>query len=243
MSLLSSTDCRRRIHATLSLTFILLNCTRHVELGSDFHDSIENVGGAASNTGGAGGDASACVVRECEGSIKVCGDCHDNDGDGLIDEQDPECTGACDDAESTLNMDVQGQSDATCKLDCFFDGDNGSGNDDCHWSHRCDPLSLAPDFPPSTLSQCAYEPSTTVPGTTETCAQLQESQSNACRNTCLPITPPGCDCFGCCEYPRGSQNFIWLGSLTDGKSQCDSTTVLDPTRCHPCTPVLSCKNE
>jgi hypothetical protein len=242
MSLLSSTSCTRRVRVTLSLTVILLNCTRHVELGSDFQDSTANVGGAATNTGGADGGVSACVVRECEGSINVCGDCHDNDGDGLIDEQDPECTGACDDTESTLDMDVQGQSDSTCKLDCFFDGDNGSGNDDCHWSHRCDPLSLAPDYPPSTLSQCAYEPATSLPGTTETCAELQVSQSNTCRNTCLPLTPPGCDCFGCCEYPQGSQNFIWLGSLTDGKSQCDSKTVLDPTLCHPCTPVSSCKN-
>jgi hypothetical protein len=231
-----------RLAAWATMALVLFACHRHTELGSDLAGTSQ--GGAGTTTGGQGGSAgtSSCVVRECDGKRYVCGDCHDNDGDGLVDDQDPECSGACDDTESTFDTDIEGQSDATCKLDCFFDGDNGSGNDDCHWSHRCDPLSTAPDYPPSGDLQCSYDPATTLPGTTASCQRLRQSQSDACLAACLPLTPPGCDCFGCCEYPKGSGNFIWLGSLTDGASQCDATTLLDPTRCHPCTQVASCKN-
>jgi hypothetical protein len=90
--------------------------------------------------------------------------------------------------------------------------------------------------------QCGYDPATTLPGTSASCERLRTSQSDACRTACLPLTPVGCDCFGCCEYPKGTANFIWLGSLTGGESQCDSASLLDPSRCHPCTPVTGCKN-
>jgi hypothetical protein len=135
---------------------------------------------------------------------------------------------------------VIGASDATCKLDCYFDGDNGSGNDDCHWSHRCDPLSVAPNYPPSGDAQCSYDPLGAIPGSSLACDQLMVAQSNTCLTTCLPLTPAGCDCFGCCEWPVGSGHTIWLGSAVNGAGSCDANSLEDTTKCHPCTRVAAC---
>jgi hypothetical protein len=63
----------------------------------------------------------------------------------------------------------------------------------------------------------------------------------ACRDSCLPLTPNGCDCFGCCELPAGSGSFIWLGSGLD-RGDCELSTSADPTLCRPCTPVPECQN-
>jgi hypothetical protein len=230
----------RRVLLAVSL---LMACTRSVELGSNFLSSET----AAGSDGGVDASVDAatdtCEVTRCDGNIYACGDCRDNDGDGLLDGQDPECLGACDDTENTYYNPALGQKDATCKLDCYFDGDNGSGNDDCHWSSRCDPLSKAPDYWPSGDGQCAYDAAAIVPGTDLACDTLQVSQSQACLDNCLPLTPVGCDCFGCCELPRGSKHYVWLNSTINGVGSCDAKSLDDPTRCRPCTPVLACQRQ
>lgn len=217
---------------------LLVNCTRDFELGSDY----ASVDGGRVDASGLDNDAAlpACVVTRCEGKVYACGDCQDNDGDQQIDRLDPECLGACDDTEDSYFSAILGKSDGSCKLDCYFDGDNGAGNDDCHWSHRCDPLSLPPSYMPSGDSQCGYDPVASIPGTAQSCDALAAAQSETCVQTCLAATPAGCDCFGCCELPLGSNRWVWLGSTLDGVGSCDATALDDASRCHACTPVKSC---
>jgi hypothetical protein len=191
----------------------------------------ESAGGDGGTDGGTDGDEpEQCVIRTCQNKTYDCGDCEDNDGDGLTDADDPECLGACQNAEDTYAGNIPGQNNAPCKHDCYFDKDSGHGNDDCHWDHRCDPLEPQND--------CSYDPDVNISGTKLTCAELAVEQSSECEDTCGPLTPPGCDYFGCCELPAHSGNYVWIGSEDeDGEPSCDSQSVLDADKCHPCTPV------
>jgi hypothetical protein len=196
-------------------------------------------GGAASGAAGTAGE-SACEVRECGRKVFACGDCVDNDEDGLTDALDPECFGACDNAEELFGGSIPGQNNAPCKQDCFFDQDSGSGNDGCDWTHACDPLSVAPDYPPSGQSQCSLAPAT--PGQEQACEDLRSAQTPRCLDTCLPLVPNGCDCFGCCELPGQSGSFVWLGSALNRQETCDRSQLGTAEACRPCTPVSACFN-
>lgn len=197
-------------------------------------------GGAAGGTGGVAGGNSGPIA--CQGHIYQCGDGVDNDGDGLIDAADPDCLGPCDNTEDSYYGGIPGQNNAPCRQDCYFDQDTGPGNDDCYWSQKCDPLSVAPGYPPSGDAQCAYDPAATIPGSGKSCADLESQQSQMCGDVCGKLTPNGCDCFGCCELPAGSGKYVWLGSTENGVGSCDAANVADPQKCKPCTPVPSCLN-
>jgi len=232
----------------------LFSCTENIEVGRDHAASAgagapaaAGAGGEVPTTGGmsAGGTAGAaqgCQESACQGKVYKCGDCMDNDGDGLIDSADPECTGPCDDTEDSYYGGIPGQNNAPCREDCYFDQDTGTGNDQCFWSHQCDSKSIAPDFPPSGDSHCAYDEGSKVPGSNASCEELRTTQTSTCLNVCLPITPNGCDCFGCCELPSASGNYVWIGSGTQNVGTCDGDHLDDPTACRPCTPVRSCFN-
>ncbi len=71
---------------------------------------------------------SECLPVKCKGQPKACADCIDNDGDGLMDHEDPDCWGPCDDSETTFTG-----GERNCpELRCYYDADCGSGNDaDC----------------------------------------------------------------------------------------------------------------
>jgi hypothetical protein len=188
-----------------------------------------------------GGCGQFCVVSTCQGKVYACGDCLDNDGDCRIDSSDSQCLGPCDNTESSYYGGIPGQNNSPCKSDCYFDQDTGSGNDDCYWSHECDPLEVGPSYPPEG-SQCKYDPKANVPGTALTCSELSKSQSALCGSYCGPLTPNGCDCFGCCVIP-GAATPVWLGSESPkGTGSCNEKTVGDPTLCKPCTQVPSCLN-
>jgi hypothetical protein len=76
------------------------------------------------------------------------------------------------------------------------------------------------------------------------------SQPATCTNFCKPLTPNGCDCFGCCENPYytagGTVNqYVWAGSANAAKQgTCDATMakLTDSTACKACTPVPGCQN-
>lgn len=202
---------------------------------------------AAPADGASGADAGPCVPRACAGGggVAQCADCMDNDGDGLSDDRDPECLGPCDNTEGPILLTgVPGESGGRCRVDCYFDAGNGSGSDGCRWDHRCDPLSVAPNFPPEG-SSCPFDMGS-VGGMT--CPNTQPAQ---CLNSCRPITPNGCDCFGCCTFPsiRGRSaaaggEFVWLGSTNAaGEGTCTLAAAGDTQRCKPCTPVPSCFND
>ncbi len=202
--------------------------------------------GGASSVGGSGGSTSTGVppvptsTAPCAGKIWECGDLMDNDGDGLIDSQDPDCLGPCDNTEDSLYGGIPGQNSSPCRQDCYWDDDTGPGNDDCYWSHKCDPNSVPPNYypEPDQGSGCAYDVNANIPGTGLGCSELFMGQSQECLDTCGPLVPNGCDCFGCCEIPADSNNFVFLGSVgANGNTVCTLDKVNDPTVCHPCQQV------
>ena len=68
-----------------------------------------------------------CFVRTCQGKTYQCGDCIDNDNDGRVDDEDPDCLGACQNNEAGYFGKIPGQNNAPCKADCYFDQDTGGG--------------------------------------------------------------------------------------------------------------------
>jgi hypothetical protein len=152
---------------------------------------------------------------DCGGTIYACGDAMDNDGDGFTDLFDPECTGPCDDDESSFQTGIPGDN-MDCKQDCFFDGNSGQGDDGCIWDLRCDPEN------PGANIGCEYTGG-------NNCDNQPPNQEEGCIEFCEPFVPPGCDCFGCCtvQTPEGPLD-IFLNSDPD----C-SLDNLDA--CEPCT--------
>ena len=226
-----------------------LGCSSDIEIGQN-RDLATVQGGsggmsgsAGATTGGSSGAGGGCQPAKCGIEQYACGNCIDDDGDGDIDSDDIHCTGPCDDNETSFAIDIFVGMGPACKVDCFFDGDVGSGNDDCNWSHTCDRESYAPDYPPSGDSRCEYDPDATIPGMDATCADVFETQSQDCTDLCGPYVPNGCDCFGCCELPAGSGLHVWLGSTAPNSPGCTMDTLDDLTLCRPCTQVPGCRNE
>ncbi len=165
----------------------------------------------------------------------------DNDDDGLIDNDDPECLGPCDNTEGpVLLAGVGGETGNQCGADCYFDFGNGSGGEDCKWNRSCDPL--------EPKLQCPY-----VPGLAESEGGSDKncplSQPALCEDTCQPLTPNGCDCFGCCTFPElegmgpsGGDGYVFLGSELGSVGTCTFESVTDPELCRPCTPAGNCLN-
>src|SRR5262245_34354102 len=208
-----------------------------------------NTGGStasnAASTGAGGPPPPPTEISECQGHVYACGDLEDNDGDMLIDYQDPDCLGPCDNTEDSYFGGISGQPGPPCTVDCYFDQDSGAGNDDCYWNHECDPHEVAPDYHPEHVngSSCEYNPNANTPGTSASCDEMYNMQSNTCLSYCGPLTPNGCDCFGCCELPAGGGNYVWLGSENPkGTGSCSIAVVGDPTKCEPCKPVAACLN-
>ena len=47
-----------------------------------------------------------CFIAPCQGKVYQCGDCQDNDKDGVVDSQDPDCLGACQNNEAGFNGNI-----------------------------------------------------------------------------------------------------------------------------------------
>lgn len=181
--------------------------------------------GDGGQEGDAGWHSGECIITNCQTHLYACGDCEDNDGDGLIDSQDPDCLGPCDNNESGFNTEIPGGNSAPCIQECYFDQDTGAGNDDCYWDHRCD------TYEPVAQNPCNYN--TTCESCD--CEGWMASQSQLCLDFCLPLVPNGCDCFGCCELEAESGVYRFIGS--------PGCSLDDPSTCSQCTPVTSCLNE
>src|SRR5262245_41438285 len=69
--------------------------------------NVSGAGGAAGggNVAGVGGGGTGgggpCNITTCQGKTYACGNCLDDDGDGKIDMEDPDCLGPCHNAENT----------------------------------------------------------------------------------------------------------------------------------------------
>ncbi len=204
--------------------------------GSGSSSTTSSGAGGQDADGGAGQVyVAVCVVRTCQGKVYACGDCLDDDGDGLVDDADDQCLGPCDNTEDSFYGGIPGQANAPCKQDCYFDKDDGSGNDDCFWSHECDALTPEP-------LECGFDPAASIPGYAGSCDDAAASQSATCGGYCGPLVPNGCDCFGCCAIP-GLAYPVWLGSEdANGNGTCSIEVLGDPDKCRPCTQVGSCLN-
>ncbi len=78
-----------------------------------------------------------------------------------------------------------------------------------------------------------------------------DPQPSNCLPHCAPLTPNGCDCFGCCTFDgiRGRSaaeggEYVWIGSVFEGTNDgsCTLAQITDRTLCRPCTPVAGCLN-
>ncbi len=143
----------------------------------------------------------------CGSEPCACDNGLDDDGDGLIDGADPECTGAYDNDEGTFATGIPGDNKDPKWQDCFFDGNSGAGDDHCRYHTDC----LTGD----------------LPLTDADCTVAQD-----CFDFCRPRTPNGCDCFGCCEVTTDAGSaFIRIGgdcSLAE-IDKCD--TCVQTTAC------------
>ncbi|WAS97013.1 hypothetical protein [Nannocystis punicea] len=210
---------------TLNLTDVLTDPTSTTS-SSGSSEPTTTTGGTGTATGtGTDGTATTegltCTPIACEGAVLACGDCMDNDGDGLVDLADPECITPCDDREDTFATGLPGDNMDPCNQDCFFDGNSGSGNDKCNWSLKCDPANPGGDI-------CPYDPDFN---------NCPEMQSEECLSNCQ--VPNGCDCFGCCTVEVDGMTYdIFLGdpdcALSDIAScqQCTKNDDCDE-ECHP----------
>jgi hypothetical protein len=93
---------------------------------------------------------------------------------------------------------------------------------------------LSPDVDPAHPDRCDYDPAQTCMAT----------QPTTCHDFCGPLTPNGCDCFGCCEVTPGSGDYVFVGSIPEaGHEPCNRDNLDDPMSCRPCTPVADCLND
>jgi hypothetical protein len=164
-------------------------------------------------------------VTCADGKSWACTNGLDDDMDGLVDLDDPECIGPCDDDEGSFATGIPGDN-MDCKQDCFFDGDSGSGNDGCEWSLKCDPAN------PGANVGCAYTGG-------NNCNNV-EPPSDECKEACEPYVPNGCDCFGCCTVLTDmGEKHIYLGDpgcALDKLENCTECTPQDDVCGNPCDP-------
>ena len=176
--------------------------------------STLSAGGAPALGGGLNyaGVANAPVVIDgqvyCGTAVCLCNDGLDNDGDGVADGFDPECTGAYDNDEGSYATGIPGDNSDEKWQDCFFDGNSGAGDDGCRYSTDC----MTGDLPMS-----------------DSACTLAES----CISFCSARTPPGCDCFGCCEITdaEGQARTVRIGGTCDYENLDACATCVQTTEC------------
>ena len=150
----------------------------------------------------------------CGDHVCACDDGQDNDLDGLRDGLDPECTGAFDDDEASFATGLPIKQ-SNCR-DCYWDNNNGSGDDDCRY-----PASCLTGAAPSGKGNCS------------SC-----TPSSTCIERCQTRTPNGCDCFGCCEVERAGGVHVSV-ELVDS---CNLQRLDDVVACPRCVQNSACLN-
>jgi hypothetical protein len=174
-----------------------------------------SLGGSLNGTSGStasGGSTNTFGGNTTLGTT-ACSDGKDNDGDGLSDGFDPECTGPWDNDEDTFATGIPGDNRDPKWQDCFFDGNSGAGDDDCRYASGC----LTGDLPADDKS-CEL--------------------TDACLKFCAPLTPNGCDCFGCCTIDVGDGKSVDVMA----SSTCSVANVDDTKACPRCVKSETCGN-
>jgi hypothetical protein len=192
-------------------------------------------------------------VIPCGTLVYQCGDGRDNDDDGLVDSDDPDCVGPCDNNEESFYLDLAGSTgdETSCLGDCYFDENRSSGGGDCEWDLRCDPLEPGA----GRLHSCAYVGEGNDVGSYGCADHFDDhlGQRENCEPNCLWRVPNGCDCFGCCFFPteEDPDRHVLIGRhvlVGDGDGVIVDCTYEEATKeaspsCAACTPVPSCGND
>jgi len=191
-----------------------------ISFGGDGSGNGTSAGGDSSSVGGATGTGAGPTITPdgevfCGDVACQCSDGIDNDGDGDEDGFDVECQGPLDNDEGSFATGIPGDNKDESWVDCFFDGDSGSGNDGCKYPYEC----LTGDIPIDD-EQCAG------------------AASEACINFCGPRTPNGCDCFGCCTIDLEDGSSVDI--LT--ASGCDLDDIDNEDVCLRCVKTDTCEN-
>ena len=193
-------------------------------------------GGMDTDGGGGNGDGGIDAPPfsgMCDPNGPACSNCKDDDGDGRIDGFDPQCTGPNDNDEGSFATGIPGDNKDPVMQDCFFDGDSGAGNDGCN-IHVCCLLNA------KTVAQCPiganrYNPDDCPPPLGKT------PLSPMCIDKCGKLTPPGCDCFGCCTICDPVSNQCVDIDINPADSVgCTPATLNDPTKCLRCVKNTQC---
>lgn len=209
-----------------------------VACGGNHNGGDDVSGDDAGGDDGGGPVVDGRIPPGCTGPIagaKQCANCIDDDSDGYIDAFDLECTGPLDNDEASFATGIPGDNIDPVQQDCFFDGNSGAGNDDCN-IHVCCLLGAA------TVQDCPigankYDPTKCPPPIgTGTISQM-------CKDFCGPLTPPGCDCFGCCTLCDPVTNVCRdIATNPTTSPGCTLATINDPSICKSCTKVVDCGN-
>lgn len=167
----------------------------------------------------------------CVPGATQCTNCIDDDGDGLVDALDPDCTGIVDNDESSFAL---GIPDDPCRPGCAFDGLVGDA-DPCTTDGVC--------VSGTTDPSCPYDAKAAASPTK--CPHY----SDACRDHCAGRMPDNCDCFGCCLFNWGTGSIsvkltptCRADSLAD-EAKCPRCTMSACKRCDPfeaCSPTRPC---
>jgi hypothetical protein len=206
-------------------------------------------GGGDTPDGPAGGGIDAPPFSgKCDPNAgPQCANCRDDDGDGRIDGFDPQCSGPLDNDEASFATGIPGDNKDAVNQDCFFDGNSGAGNDGCN-QHVCCLLGA------TTKAECATRLTGIVNNPTQEGNKYNVAECFAplgsaavplrCQMTCGPLTPPGCDCFGCCTIcdPANPLTCFDIALNPVTSPGCSTATLSDPAICKRCTKVSDCGN-
>jgi hypothetical protein len=219
------------------LTFFLLAaCGNH----PDGSGATPDAAGTGMGDAAGGGKCSPTAGPQCA-------NCRDDDGDGKIDGFDPQCSGSLDNDEASFATGIPGDNIDAINQDCFFDGNSGAGNDGCN-QHVCCLLGA------TAKAECATKLTGIVNNPTQEGNKYNVAECFAplgsaavpskCKSTCGPITPPGCDCFGCCTIcdPANPLTCFDIALNPATSPGCTTSTLSDPAICKRCTKVADCGN-
>jgi hypothetical protein len=186
-------------------------------------------GGAIDTSGPVDMAGEAPPPAGCSPTGRACNNCIDDDGDGRIDGFDPECTGSSDGDEASFATQIPGDNNDNTRMDCFFDGNSGVSDDGCD-VHVCCVLGVTQASCP--IGGASYDP-TSCPKPFGPATLPQR-----CTDTCGKLTPPGCDCFGCCTEcdPTTQQCYDILINPADSPS-CGPGTLSETAKCPRCTKI------
>jgi hypothetical protein len=89
---------------------------------------------------GTQGDGVDVRSLDCAGEACACSNGVDDDGDGRVDSEDPQCVAPFDDDEASWATGIPGDNNGSnASSECFFDGNSGAGNDPgCPTPNGCD---------------------------------------------------------------------------------------------------------